>query len=128
MVNCKPMPSPNRQAIPRWAGIAICCCTLIAYPLSYAPLVRIKVERHGTGWGSPLFYDGRDMPVYQPIDWLIDNTPLDKPMFGWACLWGVESEFQMGALLRLHPACIPMIDPPVGEIRIEHFDPVAIRL
>ena len=82
------MPPPPRRAFAKRAAIVI-CCLVFAYPLSYAPMVRSMGERHGTGWGSPLFYDGRDMPVYRPIDWIIDNTLLDKPMFVYACLWGV---------------------------------------
>jgi hypothetical protein len=46
-------------------------------------------------------FDGDELPAYVPIDWLIDNTPLEKPLFAWAALWGVEDEFQELAWWRL---------------------------
>ena len=30
------------------------------------------------------------MPIYHPVDWIIDNTPLDVPLFAWASVWGVK--------------------------------------
>jgi hypothetical protein len=39
------------------------------------------------------FIDGGELPIYQPVDWLIDNTPLQRPLFWWADLWRVEDVF-----------------------------------
>ncbi len=78
--------------------------TLLAvYPLSYAPVLRMvgPWKSHGPiSVGSPSTYfvsgtlhlpvDGRELPVYQPIDWLIDETPLREPLLDWAELWGLR--------------------------------------
>lgn len=36
-------------------------------------------------------------PIYKPVDWLIDNTPLRNPLFSWAEVLGVREEFDDGA-------------------------------
>lgn len=79
----------------------------VSYPLSYAPVVwwevrdfkRYEAENGFIILGEPTV-DGFLIPLYRPIDWLIDNTPLDKPMFVWARLWGVEDEFHSAAFWR----------------------------
>jgi hypothetical protein len=47
--------------------------------------------------------DGADIPVYGPVDRLIDETPLRKPLFLWARLWGVETEFEYAYMYRVMP-------------------------
>ena len=96
------MPHPTRQAFARWAAIAICCLVVVAYPLSYAPVVRWESRRLvAEGVRDGVFYfstiDGTNLPAYKPVDWLIDNTPLDKPLFAWARVWGVAFEFETGS-------------------------------
>ncbi len=96
------MPHPTRKAIARFAVTAL-LIVVVAYPLSYAPVVRFKVEcieKH------PEFdyirtFDGADLPIYEPIDRLIDETILQEPLFLWARLWGVEAEFEYAYLYRL---------------------------
>ena len=87
------MPHLTRQAIARWAAVVL--IVVLAYPLSYATVVRWKRERTGVDW-----IDGSRLPVYKPIDRLIDNSPLHKPLFFWAKLWGVEDEFRSAVLIR----------------------------
>jgi hypothetical protein len=80
---------------------------VIAYPLSYAPVMRFKLEQSSL---SPMRshlhppIDVTELPIYQSVDWLIDNTPLRKPLIAWAEFWGVEDEFcfkeQFRALVR----------------------------
>jgi hypothetical protein len=39
--------------------------------------------------------------VYRPVDWLIDYTPLDRPLYWWAEQWGVREYFQITQMLRI---------------------------
>ena len=82
-------------------GSEMICWMEAAYPLSYAPYMRWDLDRaREQGWFYPVSADGEDYPAYKLADWLIDNTPLDKPLFAWACLWGVGDQFQSAARRR----------------------------
>ena len=66
------------------------------YVLSYAPVVRVNGREYIQA-GRVDFWvpsDGIRFPLYKPVDWLIDNTPLRGPLFIWAGLWGVGGEFR----------------------------------
>ena len=92
------MAGEKRRAIGKWAAWAL-VFVVVVYPLSYAPFVRLQIE-HRTADGSFLFggpFDASMFPFYQPVDWLIDNTPLKKPLIAWAHVWGVGDEFQSSA-------------------------------
>jgi hypothetical protein len=94
------MPHPTRRAFAKLAATAICCVAVV-YPLSYAPYMRWDLDRAcEQGWFYPVSADGEDYPAYKPADWLIDNTPFDKPLFAWASLWGVGDQFQSAARRR----------------------------
>jgi hypothetical protein len=94
------MPHPSRRTFARWAAIVL-LIVVVAYPLSYAPVVRIHLERADP---EPDIFapeiDGDVLPIYKPIDWLIDETPARKPLFLWARLWGVENRFRVSSILR----------------------------
>jgi hypothetical protein len=71
---------------------------LLAYVLSYAPLVRWFIARHTRRTGPdsvtiPLV-DGEDLPAYRPVDLLIDASPLRAPLLVWAEVWGVRHNFE----------------------------------
>ena len=73
----------------------------VAYVLSYAPVVRFKGPYSGNRPGAFLFpIDGSDLPVYRPVDYLIDETPLREPLFLWADLWGVREPFEFASAVR----------------------------
>ena len=103
---------------PRTKPSLVACVMLVlplVYVLSYAPVVRVcgrtaevetlptsVVYSGGVGvvriWPiSRPMADSSLYPTYKPIDWLIDNTPLRKPLFFWAQLWNVRVEFEQGA-------------------------------
>jgi hypothetical protein len=65
----------------------------LAYVLSYAPAVRFC--------GRFPLADGSAYPPYKPVDWLIDNTPLQEPFFYWAGIWGVREEFESRHVARI---------------------------
>jgi hypothetical protein len=61
----------------------------IGYTLSYAPVVGLLDD-------DPLWVaqDGSELPMYRPVDWLVDNSPpARRLLFCWANLWGVEDDF-----------------------------------
>jgi hypothetical protein len=96
-----------------WATALFFVFGPVLYVLSYAPCVRLlgggfEVSSTPIGGGMTInrvehWGDGRDYPAYQPVDWLIDNTPLQRPLFWWAGLFGVEPEFRLAAALRPGP-------------------------
>jgi hypothetical protein len=77
--------------------------------MSYAPMVRLL-----GGWTTVPVpdFDGRlhpmrapicgttTLPLYRPVDWLIDETRLSDPLLAWAGLWGVQSQFREAVLWR----------------------------
>ena len=76
---------------------------LAVYPFSYAPILKMVGPWKSCGpisFGSPSVYftsatlylpvDGRDLPAYKPVDWLVDKTPLRGPLLDWAELWGTR--------------------------------------
>ncbi len=70
--------------------------------LSYAPVVRVR-EGPDPEYSMPetlLVSPPDEYPPYKPVDWMIDNTPLRKPLFWWADLWGVGVEFELATLVR----------------------------
>ena len=74
----------------------------LVYVFSYAPVVRMKnpfILYSGTDYKgfSPTSgsIDGHNLPLFRPIDWLIDETPLRRPLLWWAELWGVRDCFEL---------------------------------
>jgi len=83
---------PTRRRWP-WAAVLMLFVVLVVtYPLSYAPVVRIQSAASGKS--------GKRIDFYRPVDWLIDNTPLQEPLFFWAKVWGVERVFIVQAIDR----------------------------
>jgi hypothetical protein len=60
------------------------------YVLSYAPIARHYMVRHGM---SRSIADGTVLPVYKPVDWLIDHSSMREPLFLWARMWRMELAF-----------------------------------
>jgi hypothetical protein len=58
--------------------------------------------------------DGGNLPLYAPVDWLIDKTPLKEPLLWWAHVWGVEEDFWFANAIR--GGAHFSIDPPPGFI------------
>ncbi len=79
--------------------------TPLLYVVSYAPVVRWNrgVDAPDSyfwasgGVGEFGVYESVDYPLYKPVDWLIDETPLSKPLLWWAELWGVRRRTTGGA-------------------------------
>ena len=78
----------------------------VLYVMSYAPLVRFREGADSpdsslllSGVGSSLYYvyNKTEYPLYRPVDWLIEETPLDTPLLIWADLWGVRRQTIGGA-------------------------------
>jgi hypothetical protein len=84
---------------------------LTAYVLSYAPAVRYVKARQQPDPFRLYAADGYDLPLYAPVDWLIDRTPLYTPLLHWAEIWGVESDFWMANFCRAG-GCVSLSMPP----------------
>lgn len=83
--------------------------TPLVYVLSYAPVVRflalseeVDSAEPFAGFMAPEPNDSREFPAYVPIDWLIDNTPIRRPLFAWSGAWGVREDFEYAAEVRLY--------------------------
>lgn len=83
--------SNPRLTAPRCKSIVaslICGMPLLfaAYVLSYAPVVRYGGHEEVTStllrqsFIAVVPADGSRFPLYKPVDWLIDNTPLREPL------------------------------------------------
>lgn len=60
------------------------------YVLSYAPVYRMKTESGMLG----------GIAGYQPVEWLMDETPLRDPLLRWASVWGVDDEMAWDCAVR----------------------------
>ena len=109
------MPSPRTKPSRTSLVAFVLIVTPLVYVLSYAPVVRVcgrtaevpftVRDRISVSYSLPETYtlkpaDASLYPTYQPVDWLIDNTPLRQPLFYWAEIWGVRNQFQAGVSFR----------------------------
>ena len=78
-----------------WATALLFVVVPMLYVLSYAPAVQWKSGQTGS-----MAIDGADLPIYKPVDWLIDHTPIKRPLFWWAALFGVRQNFELAATFR----------------------------
>jgi hypothetical protein len=74
----------------------------ILYVLSYAPVVRLceGPDQEFDFSGIVLLPLADEYPLYGPVNWLIDNTPLRKPLFIWSGFWGVRGYFEKSCFAR----------------------------
>ena len=75
-----PRTKPSRTSL---VAFALFVVLPILYVLSYAPVVRV-CDRQFPIVGDPQkppMADAFLYPEYQPVDWLIDSTPLREPLF-----------------------------------------------
>lgn len=101
-----PMANVRKPSLTSLIAFAMIVPTL--YVLSYAPVVSISMK-----WRlvtpSELFepLDGEELPIFRRVDWLIDETPLQEPLFAWADLCGVRADFEFAANERRAGSCDP---------------------
>jgi hypothetical protein len=79
--------------------IALFCVVTSGYVLSYAPVVRV-IKATQTDDPQLSAADGYELPPYAPIDWMIDQTPLRRPLLCWAELCGVGTDFWFASEIR----------------------------
>ncbi len=70
----------------------------ISYCLSYPAYVRHLIVTAPCSCIADL--DGQTLPFYRPVDWLIDHTPIRRPMLAWAQFCGVGDDFTFESLER----------------------------
>jgi hypothetical protein len=74
----------------RWrVTIATLFAFVVLYVLSYAPFLRFAVGdgREIVGYRAPV--------IYRPVEWIMLDTPLRKPLFAWADLCGAHSRCEI---------------------------------
>ena len=97
------MPSPRTKPS-KTSLVAFAMLLPVVYVLSYAPVMRVCGRTLPAGQLPPIgvevppLADASLYPAYHPVDWLIDNTPLRKPLFWWADLWGVGDYLRYNSL------------------------------
>jgi hypothetical protein len=97
------MPTARRKPLHVNLGWAVALLFVLSggYLMSYAPVVWYAEK---TGLATPKkpfdIIDGGELPLYQPVDALIDSTPLRRPLFTWARTWGVGDTFVAARRLR----------------------------
>lgn len=99
-----------RRAVMVLAGVAL---LVVLYASSYAPYLRWRGPatlktvrapgRHGSVMliGYAAYQDGEQLPMYRPVDWVIDETALRMPLFAWARFWSVEDVMRKSSQERL---------------------------
>lgn len=94
-------PASSSRRKPLLPNVVLALVLLVpVYVLSYAPVAAIMIQsaerHHGPRWPAIRVA----IPVYAPVDWLIDHTLLAEPLFRWAELFGIGNDFR----IRLHCA------------------------
>jgi hypothetical protein len=84
-------PSPRKPRVRNAClGIGLACVILpVLYVLSYAPVYRWQANRQ-----NQIFPVGPWRAIYDPVDWMMDKTPLRRPLLAWAEFWGIRSSFE----------------------------------
>lgn len=85
------MKKRSKPSLPLLIGFS-----LLVYVLSYAPAIRYSYGpdfnlyiKNGSAMIDPPMSWIRTN-VYVPVEWLIDKTPLRRPLLLWADLWNVR--------------------------------------
>ena len=74
---------------------------LLAYPLSYTPAVRFRMEPQIDGdIDGDIILIPPSIAAYKLVEWLIDETPLREPLFWWADVWGVREHVEVYYMWR----------------------------
>jgi hypothetical protein len=68
----------------------------VTYALSYAPVFRWQMERQNT-----MCPEGKWRQLYDPVNWMIDRTPLRPPLLSWADYWNVRSPMETESWYRV---------------------------
>lgn len=85
--------------------VAVACtfglCAL--YVFSYAPAVSLLCDplpqEKYYHWHAPTI-KRHPLRCYAPVDWLIDNTLLERPLMSWAKLWGSDDRISLAKFAR----------------------------
>lgn len=79
------------------------------YLLSYPPYLSMRYEKPGPVtigvMGAHYNFDDdyfahSNHAFYAPVEWLVDHTPLEKPITAWATVWNVNDKVQLDSLHR----------------------------
>jgi hypothetical protein len=87
-----------------WAT-ALIILLFSGYVLSYAPAYRYTYGPDGANpdfFFEPFRSAEQPMPLlFRPVEWLMDNSPLDRVLVRWAALWRVARDVRYDSNLRI---------------------------
>lgn len=101
------MARPLSSTVVVFQVVAILLIAMLLYVLSHAPFVACYHEESSdlAAAKDPFGSDvGYELPchigIYQPVEWLMDETPLAMPLLKWGELWGVRSKLERDSFVR----------------------------
>ena len=119
--------------VPRIIAVIL---VLLFYVLSYAPMVRfVRGPYHSPPPRvlfsiSPNAFEPQNWETaYAPVMWLLDETPLNKPLLAWAELWNVDRYMYLSSFIRfVEDWSSDPVPPQELEIKLTHSVSGQIRL
>ena len=81
---------------------------LVALPVGY--VISYPLSVRASGGLNP------DLPAYRPVELLIDNTPLQQPMFWWAEKCKVGAQVRFACFARQEQMAPPAARTPSGSM------------
>src|SRR5690349_2278465 len=97
----------KRSAWRTWIwSVVVMIAVTVMYVLSYAPVLR---------WHYPVrtiteISRSIHIPIYSPVEWLLDTEFASSPLLWWSQLWGVREQTKRASALRnegvweIHPS------------------------
>lgn len=76
----------------------LACIYVASYPLVINVYERFRPIKHGGVLIDVV--DSDELPVYEPVDWLIDYTPFRTIILGWSDLVGCRTHIEDGIIQR----------------------------
>ena len=99
-----PRPSNLGPAVGVLLGLAV------LYVLSYAPACRLArgadVHYH-TSDQRIVFARPLNWTMYRPVEWVMDRTPLARPLYWWGDVWGCGSSMRAYSEGRVELSTLP---------------------
>jgi len=89
--------------------IVILSPSVVLYVLSYAPYLAVRYEKPTPVTIGVLgphydqdneYFANTTHAFFAPVEWLIDQTSLDKPLLVWADVWNVRGKIEHDSLMR----------------------------